>query len=214
MSLFSYVNQSRFPRLWHIFQTYFGGTKGKKALALYAYNGQKRILEIGCSVGNVADAFRNCAHVSYTGIDIDNNAISMAQSRFINTGFVFKTTSVEEYSQSGALHDYILVPCILHHVDDVQAISILKNTKRLAAAGALVNIYDPAAMQEGTGGAYIRWFNKLEQGSYRRDHSALEELIVKTGLRIREKMLLTIKPGFPGLPPVYPTSCFIAEWAQ
>ncbi len=41
------------------------------------------MLEVGCSVGNIANAFQSFAEISYTGIDIDSTAIRRAQKNMI-----------------------------------------------------------------------------------------------------------------------------------
>jgi hypothetical protein len=53
----SFLSQSNFPRLWLLFQYLVGGTADKRRLAAMYYKGQKKVLEIGCSVGNVSQIF-------------------------------------------------------------------------------------------------------------------------------------------------------------
>jgi len=88
-----FLTQTRFPGAWLVFQHLFGGTRDKQHLALDCYRGQSRILEIGCSVGNLTDAFLPSG-AAYTGIDIDGSAIAHAQRRFARQSNVrFLTTS-------------------------------------------------------------------------------------------------------------------------
>jgi 2-polyprenyl-3-methyl-5-hydroxy-6-metoxy-1,4-benzoquinol methylase len=74
-----FLSQHNFPILWEFLQYWIGGTTDKRRLCLRKYNGQKRVLEVGCSVGNIAKAFQSFAEISYTGIDIDSTAIRRAQ---------------------------------------------------------------------------------------------------------------------------------------
>ncbi len=142
----TFLTQANFPRLWLFFQNHIGGTKDKQVLALSARENRCKILEIGCSVGNIADAFRPLKNILYTGIDIDSSAIGTAHMRFTKTQFCFLETSVEEHAKSGMRYDYILIAGMLHHVDDATALSILKNTRLLAGQNTIVNIFDPTRL--------------------------------------------------------------------
>jgi len=205
------LTQSNFPRLWLLFQQLIGGSKDKQALALSRYMGQQNILEIGCSVGNIADAFRSLPSISYTGIDIDGNAIAAAQRRFFGTTFRFLEESVEKHAQSGSRYDYILVAGMLHHVDDVTAIEILCKTRLLSMQGGTILIYDPDTPTLSDP-SYMHLFYKLEQGKFMRSHTESEALIQRAGLHIRDKRLVPIRPGLPGFPSVARFVCFDTAW--
>ncbi len=51
------ISQWIMPRAFDLFQFSIGGTVTKRNLVLQYYSNQKRILEAGCSVGNIAAAF-------------------------------------------------------------------------------------------------------------------------------------------------------------
>jgi len=206
-----FLTQSNFPRLWLLFQQLFGCTKDKRSIALSAYNGQRQILEIGCSVGNIADAFRSLPEASYTGIDIDGNAINVARQRFVGTNFRFLEESVQDHATSESRYDYILVAAMLHHVDDATAVDILRSTRSLSSPGGIVLIYDPDTLTP-TDPALVRWYYKLERGKFRRPHTESEALIQNAGLRIRDKRFFSMRPGLPGFPPVARMVCFDTVW--
>jgi cyclopropane fatty-acyl-phospholipid synthase-like methyltransferase len=207
------LTQTNFPRLWLLFQRWIGGTKDKQAIALSGYAGQINILEIGCSVGNVADAFRSLPGISYTGIDIDGNAIAVARQRFAGTAFRFLEESVEEHARTGQRYDYILVAGMLHHVDDATAMNILRQTQALIQSGGNILIYDPVTLTSSDP-RYMHWFYKLEQGKFMRSHADTEVLIRNAGLHIRTTRLVPMRPGLPGFPPVARFVCFEAIWEQ
>ena len=105
----AFFNQGRFPRLWLLMQNTIGGNASKQALATEHYREQKRVLEIGCSVGNISEAFLAFPNVSFTGIDIDSFAIGLAKRRFRNApNFKFTLSSLEELSRLGETFDYVL----------------------------------------------------------------------------------------------------------
>lgn len=206
-----FLSQHNLPRLWLIFQYFIGGTKDKQSVALSAYKSTQRVLEVGCSVGNIADAFRSIEGVDYTGIDIDIAAINTAQARFADTPqFKFLGTSIEEHAKDQIYYDYILVAGMLHHVDDSTAVSILKTVKQLAAPHAIINIFDPDAVTT-TDPLYMRLFYKLEQGQYLRSSADLAKLITSAGLVITEQKTFPIRPGIPLFPAVARFSCFLAS---
>ncbi len=51
------ISQWIMPRAFELFQFSIGGTVAKRNLVLQHYSNQKRILEVGCSAGNIAAAF-------------------------------------------------------------------------------------------------------------------------------------------------------------
>jgi len=51
------ISQWAMPRAFELFQFSIGGTVAKRNLVLQYYSNQKRNLEAGCSVGNIAAAF-------------------------------------------------------------------------------------------------------------------------------------------------------------
>lgn len=209
----AFLTQTNFPRLWLIFQRLIGGTKDKQRIAISACKEGQKILEIGCSVGNIADAFRSLKNISYTGIDIDANAIALAQKRFADPQFNFLTISVEEHAQTGVQYDYILVAGMLHHVDDEIALSILKSTHLLAKPDAIINIFDPIAIT-ATDPLHMRLFSKLERGQYLRSKIEIEKLIEAAGLKLAEYRSVPIRPGLPGMPVVAKFSCFMTFWQK
>ena len=56
-----------------------GGGCHKRRVARLHYRGAVNVLEVGCSVGNVAQCFINESAIRYVGVDIDEAAIRHAQ---------------------------------------------------------------------------------------------------------------------------------------
>src|ERR1700761_7782180 len=115
-------------------QDAIGGKAGKQSLATEHYRGQKRVLEIGCSVGNISSVFRSFPDIEFTGIDIDPRAIDLAKRRFRSyPNFEFSVTSLAELAQQGRRFDYVLFAAMLHHVSDVDALGLLRDAVRCTA---------------------------------------------------------------------------------
>lgn len=207
-----FLNQANFPRLWLLFQLVCGGAKDKQRFALSAWRGQKSILEIGCLVGNIADAFRPLKGVTYTGVDIDKKVIAVAQSRFAGIkNFTFLVESAEALASKGSLYDYILIAGMLHHVDLETARDIISTTRYLSTPDTTIVIYDPDTLTPEDP-AYMHWFYKLEQGQFMRANREIEKIILDTSMHTRDKQLLPQRPDFPGFPAVARFSCFTTSW--
>jgi cyclopropane fatty-acyl-phospholipid synthase-like methyltransferase len=207
-----FISQSNFPYLWMLMQNLIGGTKDKQRVAIRFWRGQKRILEIGCSVGNIADGFSELKDIEYTGIDIDSAVIEVAKKRFSkNKDFNFECISVEDLALKGIHYDYIIVAGMLHHVDDPTAFSVLEATRSLSSKESIVVIYDKDMFtQDDT--ILFKTFTSFEQGKFVRSHKELKSMIQKAGMQITEAELHPVRIGSPLLPVVARISLFIAQW--
>lgn len=209
MSLFS---QTRHPTLWRIAQRLVGGSKDKQALAVRFWEGQSKVLEIGCSVGNITKAFYVLPGVDYTGIDIDPVAIAAAKRYFPKNDRVrFICKSVQDFAAEGHKFDYIVVAGMLHHVDDATAMSILRSTDRLARDGAPVVVYDPEPLRPDDSLAFKAVYN-LEQGRHLRTNAELLHLLQAAGMNIIHTNQYPIRPGLPLMPVVARFSLIIGQW--
>jgi 2-polyprenyl-3-methyl-5-hydroxy-6-metoxy-1,4-benzoquinol methylase len=189
-----FLSQSNFPRLWLLFQYLVGTTAEKRRLAILNYKGQKKILEIGCSVGNVSQIFSQFKDVEFTGIDIDNNALSFARSRLASLpNFKFRNVSLSELAQSGEKFDYILFANILHHVDDKVAFTLLKDVQALLSSGASLIVMEPEKIRDDYN-LILRLYYKLELGQFRRHKNELTNLITSAGLTIKTCSDILVAP--------------------
>lgn len=205
----SLLNQSNFPYLWLLMQKTIGGTPSKQQFAKKWYKGQSKILEIGCSVGNISSCFTNLKDIKYFGIDIDLNVINVAKKRFINnSNFSFQHINLADFIKTGIRFDYILFAAILHHVDDETSIQMLRDVKKCASEGSSIIIYDPEKTTSDDS-FLLRLFLKLfEQGRYLRYKSQYQDLIEKSGLKIIESLSEMQSPGIVKRPYVARFSLF------
>ncbi|MBI4776144.1 MAG: class I SAM-dependent methyltransferase [Deltaproteobacteria bacterium] len=162
-----FFSESRFPRLWDIFQFWMGGTVDKRKLAKRKWTTQHRhVLEIGCATGNVAKAFFSDPSVSYTGIDIDCGAIFVANRRYGRRSNIrFICEAVELFAKSGAVFDYILYCGVLHHNDAATCLSLLAASQSLSKDGTDVIILEPL-LPEPTDKPVVHFYSFLEQGRF------------------------------------------------
>lgn len=190
------LSQSRFPRLWLLMQNTIGGNTCKQALATEHYRGQKRVLEIGCSVGNISAAFRAFPDVAFTGIDIDHQALEMAKLRFRNDpNFRFSLSSLEGLSSQGETFDYVLFAGMLHHVDDSTGLQLLRDAVRCTAIGGHIVIYEPEAVRPSDS-LFSRCFCAIfEQGGFMRSRNDLQRLVESAGITLESIEDRMVSPG-------------------
>jgi len=192
--MLSVFNQSNFPRLWQVFQRLIGGTLDKQKFAIMYYGGQQRVLEIGCSVGNVSEIFSQFKNISFTGIDIDDNALSLARDRLgYLSNFKFENTSLSEIASRGDKYDYVLFANILHHVDDVAAVKLLSNASDLLMEDSVLIIMEPEKSRKDYNFLF-RLFYLLERGRYRRHMEELLDLVRESGLAILNSEEVLVSP--------------------
>ena len=200
MRVFDSLTQQSHPRLWLAFQALFGATRDKRRIATAHLGNHRSVLEIGCSLGLVSQAFSRLPDIRYLGIDIDAQAIAHAQARF--AGFphmAFAAQSLDSLVEQGRTFDYVLFANILHHVDDALAHSLLSAAAKTVADAGVIVLMEPDILHAGDG-PLIRALYRLERGEYRRPLPSLIALAEGAGIRIREARTRDIAIGLlPGV---------------
>lgn len=190
-----FISQSNFPRFWLFVQKTIGGNRSKQQLAVRYYKGEPRILEIGCSMGNVSEAFKPFRNITFKGIDIDSVAIERAKKRFKSfDNFSFECRSLSDLSRSGEVFDYVIFAGILHHVNNEESTKLLSDVQKLIAEDGRIIISEPEALRS-TDNLIFRIFYKLEQGMFLRSRDELERLIEQSGATIELSEDCLISPG-------------------
>jgi 2-polyprenyl-3-methyl-5-hydroxy-6-metoxy-1,4-benzoquinol methylase len=191
-----FFEQSRFPRLWLLMQNAIGGRDCKQALALEHYQGEKRVLEIGCSVGNISSAFCAFPEIEFVGIDIDRNAINLAKRRFRSyPNFDFSVTALDEFARQGRKFDYVLFAAMLHHVSDEVALRLLQDAVKCTAPGGRLIICEPEALKPSDSKFMHFFYSKFEQGKFLRVRSDLIDLVERAGITVKTAQDRMISPG-------------------
>jgi 2-polyprenyl-3-methyl-5-hydroxy-6-metoxy-1,4-benzoquinol methylase len=173
-----FLSQTNFPRLWTMFQYFAGGTLDKRMLCKIYYKNQTNILEVGCSTGNIAQAFVKNRNINYTGIDVDNAAIQYAKHSFLKkTNFRFLHIDLRDFKrETTKRYDYILFAGIIHHIDDSMAIKLLNTAIGLLSDDGIVVVVEPV-LPEKNDPKFIHYYMKLEQGAYVRSAKKMLMLI-------------------------------------
>jgi SAM-dependent methyltransferase len=177
------ISQWIMPRAFDLFQFSIGGTVAKRNLVLQYYSNQKRILEAGCSVGNIAAAFLGRG-VDYVGMDIDESAINYAAKKFRrHPGFSFICGDLcrQKFQHD---FDFIVFSAVLHHLDDATATGLLEFSREILAPQGVVLVSDPIQPRPADS-ALIKLYRKMERGRYVRTLEGLSDLVAKLrGLRV------------------------------
>jgi SAM-dependent methyltransferase len=171
------LNQSRFPRLWLWFQYLIGGCHHKQQMARQHYAGAPNVLEVGCSVGNLASGFARYPDIRYTGVDIDDAAIRHARRAFRRRpNFRFVCGDLCALGLPGGSFDYVILSAMLHHIDDVGCRTLLAACAHLLSKGGMLVVTDPV-WPEPDDPWLVHFFNRIEQGQHVRPEADLLALL-------------------------------------
>lgn len=184
-----FLSQYRFPRLWNAFQYFAGGTVDKRRLCLKYYQGEKTVLEVGCSLGNISKAFIGFPDIRFTGLDIDPVVINFAKKKFkAEPGFTFICQDLRTLAEAkDNRFDYILFAGICHHISSQECLDLLKVASHLLTRKGRIVIVDPL-MPKKKDSWFVHRFIMLEQGCYLRSgDNFLKMLKTISGVQIKVK---------------------------
>jgi 2-polyprenyl-3-methyl-5-hydroxy-6-metoxy-1,4-benzoquinol methylase len=170
------ISQLALGAAFDLFQFWAGGTVAKRHLVLGHYSNQKRVLEVGCSVGNIAAVFPRDVH--YLGVDTDEGAINYARRKFAHRpGFSFMSTDLRNLRFEQAF-DFIVFSGIVHHLDDATAIGLIECSGNMLSPEGTVLVSDPI-QPTSTDSTIIKLYRKLERGRYVRTLERLSALMTQ-----------------------------------
>jgi len=196
------LSQQNFPKTYLLFQELIGGVSDKKKLLMEYYEGQKSILEIGCSVGNLADTFKPLQGIKYTGVDIDAGALKLAKKRFAKqSNFSFLNIDLIDLAESGQKFDYILFAGILHHVNDATALKLLKMVSKIITLDGVI-VFSEVEKLRRDDNLFFKLFYNFEQGKYLRTAEELAALVRKGNIKVVETNERLVAPNAVGWPKV------------
>lgn len=169
--------QSRFPRLWDAFQYIAGGVVDKRRLCTRHYQGHGRVLEVGCSVGNISEGFLSFPDTLYVGIDIDPVVIQRARMKFRgNAAFDFVCDDLRTYSTRSGRFCYILFAGCCHHMEDALCVALITTAVKMLEPGGVIVVVDPL-LPKTSDPLGVRWYIRLEQGQHVRSSEGMNRLL-------------------------------------
>lgn len=131
----------------------------------------RKVLDLGCGIGNSAGIFLRS---DYTGIDINPRYVVYAARRYPGLNFIAGDANRLPWGEG---FDIVLINSFLHHLDDREALAILKKAGSALNPSGRVIIQEPLlTRREGWPGRLAR---KLDRGGFIRpleDWKALAEV--------------------------------------
>src|ERR1043166_1150605 len=108
---FQRIEAHRYEKEWHI-----------RTAANFAASRGLKVLEIGCGIGTDGAHFAS-AGADYTGIDLTEAAVELAQRRFALSGLAgkFRVSDAEQLDFPNESFDLVYSHGVLHHTPDIDA---------------------------------------------------------------------------------------------
>jgi len=107
----------------------------------YLNSKNKKILEIGCSTGNIAREIIDMDNNSYYGVDISKEYIEIAKKSTIRGKFL--QMDARELSFDNESFDIVMLSSVLHHIDDDIGKNCFKEIHRVLKKDGVVIISEP-----------------------------------------------------------------------
>ncbi|VVE76851.1 Aklanonic acid methyltransferase DauC [Pandoraea captiosa] len=171
------------PAVYSGFQRFMGAERDRANYVneyLMASSGM-RVLDIGCGP---ADILAHLPDVEYYGFDISERYIAQANARFSARNARFTCAMVDE-DRLAALprFDRVIAIGLLHHLDDQDAIAVLRMVAARLAPGGRVVTLDPCFTDDQN--AIARWLVKSDRGQNVRTREGYNALAQQAFSRVQ-----------------------------
>jgi 2-polyprenyl-3-methyl-5-hydroxy-6-metoxy-1,4-benzoquinol methylase len=136
------------PAIYEFIQRLVGGPKGRVFLKNFvdshvAPRQGSRILDIGCGPGTILKNIPETLNCHYCGFDMNPAYIEAAQAQYGHRGRFF-CKRVSEASLDGAgTFDIVLAIGVLHHLNDVEAQTLIQLAHHVLVSGGYLVTLDP-----------------------------------------------------------------------
>ncbi len=178
------------PFMYDLFGWLIGGNSSRATFVKQYVHPNKgdRVLDIGCGPGSIIPFLP--IGTEYVGFDASQKYIDFAKKHFDGKGtFICEQVSCASITQQS--FDIVLAMGILHHLDDVEALSLFKLAKSaLKSNGKLVTI-DPVYTDNQP--KLAKWIISKDRGDYvrnERDYSLLaNQVFLDNHIEIRHDLL-------------------------
>jgi SAM-dependent methyltransferase len=113
------------PAVYGLWSRLLGGARARSVIVREYITGLQvaRVLDLGCGTG---DMLEHLPAVNYVGIDISPQYIARARARFANRDAEFHVGDATAVPDGLGDFDLALATGVLHHLDDAQALQLLR----------------------------------------------------------------------------------------
>jgi ubiquinone/menaquinone biosynthesis C-methylase UbiE len=130
-----------------------------------------KILEIGCSTGNLSNKIIDMKKNEYIGIDTEENYINYAKKKYKLGNFICMNGISLDFSDN--TFDLIIISSVLHHNSDDQAKKIIQESRRVLKKRSFILISEPTFSKN-----FLSTFLlKLDRGNFIRTFDGYRNLI-------------------------------------
>lgn len=166
------------PVFWDVVQQVLGSNDFKRKLYLSKLSPPGKLLDFGCATGHIADSF---SAFDYYGVDIDPVVIEAARHRFRDRpNMHFIAADLRTRPFPGGQFDEVLFATTIHHLDDQELQSILKELHYCTKPDGVIHIFD--MVRQGKDGWSQQLMRRLDQGKYTRSLPQIVSLIDELGI--------------------------------
>lgn len=173
--------------IYDLFQTMVGAHKYRRRVVdryLRPCSGM-HVIDVGCGTGAMLEYLPDSIH--YYGFDLSAHYIEHAKSRFGSRG-QFYCADVADAAKLGLPKaDLIIATGLLHHLDDVEAVNLIRDISQLLAPGGRCVAID--GCYEENQSRIARWFLSRDRGQNVRDRCGY--LALADGLPVEAKIQIS-----------------------
>lgn len=125
-----------------------------------------RILDIGCGIGRILSYLPD---VEYLGFDANNKYIMAAKKKYGDRGAFICEKAGYELVNKFSNYDIVLALCVLHHLNDSEAIQLFEVAKSALKTGGRLVTLDNCYLDGQS--KLARWLMSKDRGKYVRTRS-------------------------------------------
>ena len=151
------------PGFYEFIQNSLGGASARHAFKKQFFGdiAGKRALEVGCGPGTWFPELADCAE--YLGMDWNGEHIAQANQKYGSDNVRFVQGDVSrDIPQDTPGYDFVFAFGILHHLDDGQALSLLKSVSGLLSPEGRFISVDP--VYHNGQNFFAKWMNDRDSG--------------------------------------------------
>ncbi|HEV7122507.1 MAG TPA: class I SAM-dependent methyltransferase [Rhodanobacter sp.] len=168
---------------YDLFQTIVGAKRFRRRIVERYLRPQPgmHIIDVGCGTGAMLDYLPE--GVRYYGFDLSHDYIEHAKNQFGARGEFYCAGVADASELRLPKADLIIAIGLLHHLDDAEAIKLIRDITRLLTPSGRCIAVDPCF--EDNQSRIARWFLERDRGQNVRDQSGYLSLTVDLPVKVK-----------------------------